>query len=749
MRIWIALSLLLATACDDDARSPGSGPEAFGELTVHTDLLTRVHLADIHHHGLFIDLGTAAQAKYTVGDWRSGWGTRGTEGDVTFANAGRRARLYFHSDAAEALTVRLRLKPIGTQALTPYINGEQIQSVFFEEGNGFRDVDFRLPEEHVRRGENYLLLTFGGARRVGAEDVSVAIDSARIGPSTPDADLSGLRPNRLVSEVTLDEVGRQATVMPRNSTFRFHLEVPRSGKLGFGVGHVGEGEALATVTVTPEGGNESRVFSKQVGGEWHDEVVDLSSHGGKVVRIELAAPGDGAGTIAWSALSLLTPPVETREIDRAKNVIVILTDTLRADKLRAYNPRSRVQTPVLDSIAENGVVFETAQSPENWTKPSVASILTGLHPVTHGARTQDAILSGDALMLGEHFKANGFATAGFIANGYVSDRFGFDQGWDRYRNFIREEGSSDASNVFREAGDWAEAHKDERFFLYVQPIDPHVPYDPGDQYLRMYDNRTDYTGQVRPRATPDLLHDAKRNPPRVTFNESDVRRLEALHDGEITQHDVELGRFIERLKSLGVWEDTVLVFTSDHGEEFHEHGSWGHGHSVYQELLHVPLIVHYPESISAGRVSDTVSTMDIGPTIVELAGVRALPAAEGRSLVPLMQGGRRAVPEMAFSDFQDERRVTVSANFKFIVRGNLTTSIFDLGQDPGEENQLDLTDRPIAARYLRIHSGQFLGSTDRGNWMSANQGRGVQLRAGEVRMDDTLRGQLEALGYAH
>ncbi|MBW1905500.1 MAG: sulfatase-like hydrolase/transferase, partial [Deltaproteobacteria bacterium] len=137
-----------------------------------------------------------------------------------------------------------------------------------------------------------------------------------------------------------------------------------------------------------------------------------------------------------------------------------------------------------DQFASDGVVFALAQAPENWTKPSVASILTGLHPQTHQQKTGDAALPSSAELLSEHLKGEGFATGGFIANGYVSDRFGFDQGWDDYTNYIREEKSTEAKDVFDDAGNWIEAHKDERFFAYIQTIDPHVPYDPPGKCTR-------------------------------------------------------------------------------------------------------------------------------------------------------------------------------------------------------------------------------------------------------------------------
>lgn len=741
---WAATS---AVGCDDDDAGAGEGG-ASGELTTHLDLMAMAHLADVNQAGLFIDFGTPAQNKYTVGDWNAGWGSRGHDGDRTFANAGRRGRIFFHADEAGARYVTLQLRPRGTRALTPYINGEQIQSVFFED-ESWQTVGFALPAEHVHEGDNQLLLTFGGVTRVGGEDVSVQLDSVRLtaGSAAPAEGHVAPHWGTYVGVTLMDGVEKNAITLATPSTLRFYAQIPADAKLAFAVAQEGGAGGRASIRIEPEGGAARSVFEHTLTGAWHEEVVDLSAFAGKIVRITFEATG-GQGRIAWAEPRVAVAPQAAPAVEPAKNVVVLLVDTLRASKLKAFNPSSRVRTPVLDELAAQSAVFERAQSTENWTKPAVGAILTGLHPMDHGARTQSAVLSDDVTTLAEHFKGAGFSTGGFIANGYISDRFGFDQGWDRYKNYIREAGaSSEAEDVFREAGDWAVEHRGERFFLYVHTIDPHVPYDPEDEFVSLYDSRTDYDGQVRPRMTGELLHDAKRNPPRVTFTESDIVRLQALHDGEITQHDRHMGTFIQRLKDAGLWEDTVFVFVADHGEEFQEHGSWGHGHSVYQELLHVPLLVHREGHVPAARVPTSVSTLDLAPTVLALSGVEPMGGIAGRSLVPLIHGATRPGPELAMSEFLDERRVVVAGPWKLIVRGNLTASLFDLDRDPGEQTQLDLVSHPIAARYLRIMQGQFLAATDRSDWLSAEQRRGQRHSAGDVQMDHELQQQLRELGY--
>lgn len=740
----------------------GEGETASLEgLRVHQDLMAQVHFADVDHGGLYMDFGTPAHQKYTFGDWRgngdsSQWAADGHDGDTTFTYVGSRGRIYFHWDRAEPVVARIRLRANAGVGLTPYINNTALPSVQLAPG-AFRDVDVPLPSNGttgVRAGENYLLLTFSGAAATpGQAAVAAAVDSIRIvsGTSVPAGEYDAPTYDTMVRTVRQGGQDRQALVVRRPTTLRYYVHVPAHARLGFGVSFEGQGTAQTRVFAQAEGEDRRELFAHAANATPRNAVVDLTPYADKVVRLEFVAEGEGAGTVAWTAPAIYTQPPAQGRMRAARNVIVLLIDTLRADKLHAWNPNTRVRTPTMDALAAQGALFENAHSVENWTKPSVASVLTGLYPRTHRARTEQSVLPNAALMISEHLQSKGFATGSFIANGYVSDRFGFKQGWDYYTNFIRENKGTDAEIVFREAGDWIEQNRGRRFFAYIHTIDPHVPYDPPAEYLRMYDARTDYNGIVQPRSTGELLEQAKRNPPAVTLTASDQQRLEALHDGEITQHDAVLGRFIERMKQLGLWEDTLFIVTADHGEEFHDHGSWGHGHSVYEELLHVPLYVRLPGAVPNGlRVHDSVGPIAIPATLTELVGVEPMPNLEASSLVDYFREATPVGPRVAFSDWTDDRRViTVGGRWKLIVRGNFTTTLFDLAQDPGERNQLEVVSRPIAERFCRIYLGIFNGATNRARWMDADQGQGQSLQGQDATMDDEIRSQLRALGYAN
>jgi len=737
---------------------PADQPGTEAGLRPHLNLLNLAHMADVDQGGLFIDFGTPARMKYVSGGFKTGWGKDGKDGDTTYTVVNSTTgRIYLPIEGGGPQLLRVRAKAIGSQNMQLFLNNESLPLVKLSGDGRFGTYDVEVPESVIKPGENQLMLRLGGTEVVGGEEVSIALDYVRVMPKAAAGEGLGdkagekeevlPRYGSLVGEVELGGVKRHALLSAAPGKFSWYLDIPAKASLSFRVGATEATGAEAAIRLTPEGGEPVALFAEPLQNGWKDGKVSLDKWAGQIVRLDLVA--SGKGQVAWGSPSLLVPEVKVAKAKPVERVVVLLIDTLRAEKLRIYNEKSRVQTPALDAFAKEGTVFVRAQSPENWTKPSVASVLTGLYPATHGTKKSESKLPDKALMVSEVFKKEGFSTATFLANGYVSDKFGFNQGWDHYTNYIREQKSTEAENVFKEAGDWIAKHKDERFFVYVQTIDPHVPYDPPDEYLAKYD-AGEYTGQVAPRKTPDLLEQAKRNPPKVTFTARDRQRLEALHDGEISYHDDHFASFIERLKGLGLYDETLFIVTADHGEEFYEHGSYGHGHSVYQEMIHVPFVARLPGRIPAGkRIEETVGTLDISPTILSAAGIAVPEVMEGVDRMAHLAGRVPPRPAVAFSDFLDDRRVILAGRWKLILRG-INATFFDLEKDPGEQSELKLHRHPIALRYCRTMLGQFLGAEDFGDWLAAEQQRGGAPLVGEdTEIDEKTREGLKALGYAN
>ena len=755
MRALFTGLLLVIVGCQSAQAPEGHSPGAVSVATAkavaaprapaprgtasYLNLLALSHLADVGDPaGLFVDFGTPARMKYTFGNWNSGWGADVTADGATATLFGKTGRLQV-TDHPRVVTVRA--KSLGATKLTVYVDGKAIRTFDTKPSDGYQELSVTVPEAgrspHDIRLRANRLGSFKGKR------ASFAVDWIRVGLSA-DPSPSRLDSAPMVQPIAISDVTRDAVVIPAGATLRWYGEIPADGTLVFGAAMASGASGKLSLSVASDAKSGAITVEESVRAVWSDQQISLAPVAGQIAELSFSAT---SGPVALSDVRIVRRQPKVKPIQkRARNVIVLLIDTLRASKLELYYSKTRVKTPALDAFAAQGALFERPQSPENWTKPAVASLLTSLHPMTHRTKEQGSKLPQKALTLGEVYQREGFKTASFLANGYVSRAFGFDQGWDHYTNYIRERRNTNASNVFGEAIQWIEKHKEQRFFVYIQTIDPHVPYDPPDEFLKMYDPKP-YSGQVKNRRTHLMLDDVKKNPKKYKFTARDKERIEALHDGEISYHDEYFGRFLKQLDALGLSEDTIIVVTSDHGEEFQEHGSWGHGHSVYQELLHVPLIMRWPGAIAAGsRITPVVTTMDVAPTVLEASGIAIPKEFEGRSLMGFLRGNWPPAPHVAFSDFMDNRRVIVGGDWKYIIRANLSHVAFDLKNDPWEKKELRSTQDPIASRYLHILLGQYLGAKDRGRWLvGGTQTR--KLDSETQQMTPELCRQLVALGY--
>jgi len=321
------------------------------------------------------------------------------------------------------------------------------------------------------------------------------------------------------------------------------------------------------------------------------------------------------------------------------SVILISVDTLRADHLSCHG-YERDTSPVIDSLATAGVRFEWAFAQATFTLPSHMTLFTSLYPTVHDVINRDRRLPGARTTVTEALVEAGYRTAAFTDGGFVGGRYGFNQGFERYR----DRWTLIAGSVPR-ALDWIDAvPDDEPFFVFLHCYDVHDPYLPPEPYRSRYTD-PDYDGDFVPttRALTEIRDRLGADPDgHHGLTDADVAHMVALYDGGIRYTDRWLGRFFAGLRELGVADDTWIILTSDHGEEFTEHGSVLH-ERLYHTVTHVPLIVVPPGGLDAGVVrSEIVELVDVAPMIVEVTGAPALADAQGASLVPLL--GAPVVP---------------------------------------------------------------------------------------------------------
>jgi arylsulfatase A-like enzyme len=364
---------------------------------------------------------------------------------------------------------------------------------------------------------------------------------------------------------------------------------------------------------------------------------------------------------------------------RRPDIVLVSVDTLRADRLGCYgNPRP--VSPAIDRFGAGAVRFETALAHASSTLSSHASMLTSLPPTAHGASfALRRRLPEPAVTIAEVLRDAGYRTVAITASGQLAPAFGLGQGFEVYRARV-EKHEPGAFWPRVGAGLSQLAEPDPRpVFLFLHTYETHHPYTPEHALLDELD--PGYAGALGHRIPVELLQ--KVNAGEVALDAADRRRVERAYEAEIRSVDRAFGRLIEGLAAAGRLDDAVVVLTSDHGEEFGEHGRLGwHSHTLYDELLRVPLLLKLPRGEGVGRiVAAPVRLIDLAPTLLEAAGVPAPPQFAGRSLLPFARGGDpRELPAVASLD--EERGTSHAIRWQGwkLYDGRL----FDLARDPGE-----------------------------------------------------------------
>lgn len=472
----------------------------------------------------------------------------------------------------------------------------------------------------------------------------------------------------------------------------------------------------------------------EAGDGWNDWRLPLGILESGDLTIELAVVSERPNVVFWSNPAVVSRP------ERRFNVIVVLEDALRADHLSCYG-YDRQTTPVKDAFARRGVRFASCYSQATKTRFSCPSFMTSLAPTATGVEgiwNLHGALDENYVTLAEVLRRRGFMTASIHQNPNAGSPAGLDQGF----SFLFENIPGRAQEFYSGLPmQWIEKHGHRNFFLYLHLADPHEPYHPPDGFRFWFNELSMGPGDG---ASP------------ARFDRQDPRWMQAarraLYDGEVAFNDHWFAAFLERLDNLGLSDDTLIVFMSDHGEHLGEHGRWSHNPPGYVQVLHTPLIMVSPRHLEPGVVVDEiVQNLDIMPTVLDLAGadVRSL-LMQGDSLVPLMTGGTPTgwSRNLGYSEealVKKSRMDPRPYGSVFFGRWHLLDSVhasmalFDLGLDPEE------TSRVRPSRRLRRRIPAFLRDMQHAEleiW------RGVTgARQTAVSLDHETISVLKALGY--
>jgi arylsulfatase A-like enzyme len=564
-------------------------------------------------------------------------------------------------------------------------------------GLGRRDAGPIILVRSLRLSRHWLVRACTGAATVtlaaGCSHQPQGVDLLHSGRARlEEAWAGGLDPQKVRGEIgrpqRIHNVVQAALPAAPPSRFRFVTDVPADGRLELAAGIPGrysDGTAVEFVVSVRRRGVETTLLSRLVDPAnrpadrgWVRLQADLSKYAGREVEIVLETRGfESSGKpdrAFWG-----TPTISTARDGGAPLVVVYLVDTLRADHLPLYGyPRDTA--PELTRFARDGVVFDQAIAASNWTKPSVASIFTSLLPRDHRCVEGYNALDPELVTLAEALHDRGFATGGVIVNPLVRGKnMHFDQGFDLF-------GSPASPNRAAQAVDAALAFVDARrgqpTFVYVHTMDAHTPYEPPPPFDRMF---------------PPFPEPGRKASEPADYREPlDRDRLVGQYDGAIAYGDREFGRLLAGLRERGLYDRATIVFLADHGEEFLDHGAFGHGHTMFDELVRVPLVVKYAGRREAGRrVARQVQLLDVLPTVLKSQGVPLPPGIAGR---PLEASFDETGPERpaVFESKAETRAARVlygarTSEVKYIRELSVsdTELWFDLRSDPKEKGGHD------------------------------------------------------------
>lgn len=395
------------------------------------------------------------------------------------------------------------------------------------------------------------------------------------------------------------------------------------------------------------------------------------------------------------------------------NLVVIVVDALRSDHLPSYG-YARDTAPYLTRLAGEGIQLQ-GYSVSSWTKPSVASLLTGLAPQRHQAISRSDHLPAAAPYLPELLRKAGFDTAAYVANLNVGREWSFDRG---YRVFLQPNGTQKVDGQ-RVTGSLLAGTRDleRRFFLYVHYVDPHDPYVP----------RKPWAGgrYVQPRQI-------ERG--RFPMDDATLQQLRDQYDGEIAEVDREIEHLLAELRKRGLLKRTLVVVTADHGEEFGEHGGLTHGHTLYEEVLRVPFLLWSENGLPRSNSGNHFYQLDFLPTMLAALGEKVPEKLDGRSSWPEILESRPVARPLYFHLDLDRQGALAVLDFpRKLIHGvqEPVNRLYDLDSDPGERSPQTDSGGALLTELLRQHN--------RGGRQA------FERRTGDVH--GKLRESLAALGY--
>ncbi|HEY1558936.1 MAG TPA: sulfatase [Kofleriaceae bacterium] len=679
---------LSPTKVDPTPAAPPSSPTVHAtprgpEHAVYSLVDNRLSAHLVRDGGLLVPAGSAGFAKYTrigniIKGYKRPWELRQTEGDVKVARiVGKSGSMFVPLTAAQASRNSLRLRVFAADHGTLSVRVNEHKDINGKYDSGWSTVELSVPAGELVEGENQLALF---AKQSGLEVawLEAGADSSVRGP---ESSVPGARATVFYDPDT------KALQLPKAGGMSWFVAIPDKTKL---TADLADPTCEVGVLATSEDGTTAEGKLTGAG-----SAVDLSALAGKAARLDLMANGCANAAVTNAALVVPGDEPAVKHGEPPKFVVFIVMDALRADKIRAINPKARPETPNWDKLAESSTLFVNAYQQGNESQVSHASIWSSTYLAKHKAIEMHDKLADKWVTIDEVAKKAGKFVAGASGNGYIRPSRGFGSGWDQFVNHIEKGLGLRGADIVDKGLSFVQPKKDRPWFLYLGLIDTHVTWRAKEPWMSKYDGG--YKGRFATEYGDDGPHGSDGKD--LTDREKD--HVRALYDSNVSYQDDLLGQLVEKLKSWGIYDQTMIIVTADHGDELWEDGRVGHGGSERETLLHVPLLIHYPPQFPAGRVTEGVEGIDIVPTLADALGVANDPEWQGMSLVPVAEGAAGGYPWMSFSSQYENGHGGRIGHWKMKLFGPGTPRLFDLAKDPDERKDLFGTrDAEIGARLM-------------------------------------------------
>jgi arylsulfatase A-like enzyme len=640
------------------AKAPSRGPEHPVYSLVDNRLSGHLN----RNGGLLVPAGSAGFAKYirfgnTMRGAKRTWELRQSQDNIKVARiTGKSGTVFVPLTAAQAARNTLRIRAYAPDDGAVSVRVNENKDINGQLTKGWSTLELPVPAGQLVEGENSIAIF---TRTAG-----VGVAWLHVGASAATAEDGATK---------FFEPGSKSLRLPKDGGMSWYVAVPDKARV---TGDLSDGSCTINVFATADDG--ATLEGKLTG---LGSAVDLAAMSGKAARLDLDVQGCAEAQLANAALVVPGAAPTVKRGDPPKHIVFLIMDSLRADRVKIFNPKARAEVPVFEKLAEQSAVYMRNYSHGNESQVSHASMWTSMYLAKHKAAAMKDKLPATYTTIDDVMKKVGKYIAGVSANGYIRPERGYGT-WDKFVNHITQGGGLKGVDVMDKGITFITPKKEQPWFLYMGWIDTHVTWRPKSPWIEKYN--PGYKGRFEKSYGDDGPGGSKGK----GLTDKEINHVRAIYDSNVSYQDDLLGKLIEKLQAWGIYDKTMIIITADHGDElWAENDRVGHAGSQRDTVVHVPLLIHYPPMFPAAKVYAGTEHVDIVPTLADVLGVPTDPEWQGMSLLPLAHGADK-YPLLAMSTAYENMHAGRIGNWKLQLKGGATPRLWNLAKDPDEKNDV-------------------------------------------------------------